>query len=152
MRQPDILYVNFNTDGNAARVLKTPEKKTPRLPKARKAKRHIVYIDPVATIALVVAVWMMVLMVSGVVRFQAAQKEHQVMESYVQQLSQENAQLRAEFTEGYDLEKIEKMAVALGMVPKENVTTSRIMMSAPETQENESFWERIGTFLAGLFA
>ena len=151
MRQPDILYVNFTTDGNAARVLKSSEKKA-QLPKAKKAKRRVVYIDPVATVALVVAAWMLVLMISGVVRFQTAQKEYRVMENYVQQLSEENAQLRAEYAEGYDLDKIEKLATAMGMVPKESVVTSQIMMSAPEIEENESFWERVGTFLAGLFA
>ena len=152
-QQLDILYVNFGIDGNTARVPeKTVRTRRAQLPKARKQKRKVVYIDPVAAAALVVAVWMMVAMVMGLVQFRTAQEEHAIMENYVQQLTEKNTQLREEFHAGYDIEKIEKMALALGMVPKEEVPSSDITVSVPQPEPEPTFWENIGTFLAGLFA
>ena len=149
----DILYVNFGIDGNAA---KAPEKsvrtRKAQLPQARKQKRKVIYIDPVAAVSLVVAVWMMIMMAVGLVQYRSAQKEHAVMENYVQQLAEKNTQLKDEFHSGYDIEKIEKMALALGMVPKEEVPDSEITVSVPQPEPEPTFWENIGTFLAGLFA
>ncbi len=149
----DILYVNFGIDGSAAMA---PEKsvrtRKAQLPKARKQKRKVIYIDPVAAVALVVAVWMMVMMAVGLVQYRAAQAEHAVMENYVQQLAEKNTQLKDEFHSGYDIEKIEKMALALGMVPKEEVPDREIAVSVPQPEPEPTFWENIGTFLAGLFA
>ena len=149
----DILYVNFGVDGNAA---KAPEKmvrtRKTQLPKARRQRRKVIYMDPVAAVALVVAAWMMVMMVVGFAQFRAAQEEHTAMESYVQQLTEKNTQLKEEFHSGYDIEKIEQMAQALGMVPKEEVPHSQITVSVPQEEPEPTFWENIGTFLAGLFA
>ena len=60
--------------------------------------------------------------------------------------------MQADFTEGYDLGQIEKTALALGLVPKEQVTQGTV--SGPEiaTGEKTGAWERFYIFLTGLFA
>ena len=69
------------------------------------------------------------------------------------QLQAENEALAAQYAAGYDLEAVEQMALALGMVPKEQVEQVSISVSVPqEIVEEPGLWERIYTFLTGLLA
>ena len=154
-RQPDIQYIRFATDGSAARKAEflTPLK-TIRLPKVKKQKqkRVTVHIDPFAFAGIVMAAVMMLLMVVGVVRLNAAQEQLDMMSGYVQSLNEENIQLRETFEEGCDLEQIERTALALGYVPQEQVEHITIQMPAPVVEQEQNGWERLYTFLVGLFA
>lgn len=150
-RQFDIQYVSF-TDGNAARkVAPVSPWKIAKLPKIKKNKRIVLHIDPVAIVGMVTAVIMLVMMIVGVVQLGQAQQETAAMEAYVESLREENAQLITTYEEGYDLEEIETMALALGMVPNTQVRTVR--MDVPAVEERTSGpWEQVWIFLTGLFA
>lgn len=152
-QKPDIQYIRFYTEGSAARqVAPLSSVKKALLPKPRKLKRRNLYIDPVATLGIAVAVCMLVLMAVGIFRFRAAQQETLAMEQYVQQLNLENQTLTDSYEAGFDLAEIEKTAMALGMIPKEEVQQVTIQLSAPAAEEPVGVWERIGMFLTGLFA
>ncbi len=128
----DIMYVNFYTDGSAARKVAPafPEIQTKRKPKAAKHKKILLYIDPVAVCSIVVAVVLLVMMTVGLTRFQQARAEAQMMENYLQQLTEQNQALQVEYGESVNLEEVEKTALALGMVPKEQVPSYEIYIDA----------------------
>ena len=152
-QRPDIRYIQFYTDGSAARKVEpVAPLKTIKLPAVKKQKRTTVYIDPVAVASIGMAVVMAVLIVVGFVRLNNAQQELQTMSAYVDTLRAENTQLQEKFSEGYDLEQIERTALALGFVPVEQV--EHIHVTLPEIVEpvEPTAWERFTTFLAGLFA
>jgi len=152
-RQIDVQYIRYYTDGSSARqVAPMFSLKQAVLPKPRKQRRKVIRIDPVATLSIVVAVFMLLMMGIGIAEYVAVRHDAAVMEHYVAQLSAENAALRQEFEDGYDLEEVEKTALALGLVPKDQVRQVSIQVSAPVQQPTVTLWERIGTFLAGLFA
>ncbi len=130
----DILYVNFYTDGSAARKVAPafPESQPRRQSRAAKQKKIVLHIDPVAVCSLLVAVALLVMMAVGLTRFQQARAEAQMMENYVRQLSEQNEALRTEFDSSVNLEEVEKTALALGMVPKEQVPSYEIHIDAQD--------------------
>lgn len=151
-----IQYVNFYTDGNAARKM-TPVRPAPKvtLPKQKKRKRKVIYVDPVATLGIMVAVCMMVMMFVGLIRLHHEQKQAQIMDRYVTHLSQQNRQLNEQYDSGYDLEEVERTALALGMVPQSQVPQTMIHIPAedvPEVPQKTTFLTQIITVLSGLFA
>lgn len=153
MARLDVQYVQFYTKGNAAQkvapVMPLPKAK---LPRAKKQKRIVLYVDPVAVAGIFMAVIMLVLMTVGVIRLHNAKQSVAELENRVDTLWQEQRQLNATYEDGYDIADVEKTALALGLVPKEQVT--QIVMQVPETQPEKEpgAWERIYTFLTGLFA
>jgi len=151
--QIDIRYIDFSTDGNAARKFAPAPKKSVHLPEGKRRARRVLTVDPLAMIGVVVAVCMLVLMGAGMVRLQTAKERNAQMAQYVDSLSQQNTVLRGEFNEVCDLDEIRQLALALGMIPKLEAPQTGISMYIPEeTVETPSLWEQIGTFLAGLFA
>ena len=119
----DVHYVRYYTAGSAARELapKTPQRAKPAQ-KVRKPRKAIVYIDPVAIIGVVTAIIMVAVMILGVVQLNQLKEEASAMQSYVLDLKAENAQMTTQYQEGYNLEEVEKTAIALGMVPVDQVT------------------------------
>ena len=115
-------------------------------------KRITLRIDPLAIAGILMAVVMSVLMVVGMVKLETASQELQTMESYVQTLSQENVQLQQTFREGYDLEEVKTTALALGLVPKDQVQHITLRVPPEQVVEEPTSWERFCTFLTGLFA
>jgi len=153
MTQMEVQYVRYSTDGSAAR--KPLPAFAPWQAKAAlkvfTQKRIRVYVDPVAILGIAVAVCMLVMMAVGVFRLQAVRQEAAQMQSYVTELNAENKALEAEYENGYDLEAVERTALALGMVPSQQVR--QVSVTIPETEVQQlSFAQRIGNFLAGLFA
>jgi len=151
--QVEIKYIDFSTDGNAARKFAPVSKKKAQLPNAKRKTRYVLSVDPLAMVGIAVAVCMLVLMGIGVHRLQQAQNQNLQMAQYVETLSENNAALREEFNSVCDLEQVRELALALGMIPKMEAPQTGITMYVPETTvETPSLWEQIGTFLAGLFA
>ena len=151
-RQFDIQYVSFSADGNAARkIAPVSPWKIAKLPKVRKNKKIVLQIDPVAILGIITAMVMLVMMVTGVVKVQQAQSDMVAMEAYVQTLREENTQLMNAYEEGYDLEQIEEMALALGMVPNTEVRTVRVDVPVVEEKTSGPL-EQVWIFLTGLFA
>ena len=151
----DVQYIQFYTHGNAApRIAPAAPIETMKLPKAKKRKVQRIYVDPVATLGIVVAACMLIMMAVGVFQLQKEQRETIVLERYVELLQQENEKLEAKYAAEQDLHDVEKMALALGMIPKEQALQMSIQVELPQTEQTEqvSLWNRIGTFLTGLFA
>ena len=152
-QRTDIRYIQYYTDGSAARkIAPVAPLKTIRLPKVKKQKRITIHLDPVAVLSIGMAIVMTVLIAVGMVQLGNARNEMQTMSTYVDTLRQENAQLRQSFADGYDLEQIEQTALALGLVPIEQVRHVSVTLPEIEQTDEPTTWERFATFLAGLFA
>lgn len=153
-RRLDVQYIKFYTDGTAARKLEIPSAPKPvRKPRAKKKKQIVLHIDPVAIFGMAVAVVMLVLMLTGMARLKVAQQQTADMEEYVVSLRAENNMLEDSYHNGYDLNEVERMALALGMVPKDQAQRIDIRLAQPEAvQKESSVWENVWTFLTGLFA
>ena len=153
-QRADIRYVQFYTAGSAARKLEVAApQKTVKKPRALKQKKIVIRIDPLATLGTLTALVLLVLMVVGMFQVQDARQKSAAMAQYVETLKTENTLLQNTYDNGYDLEQVEKTALALGMVPAEQVEQIPIRVSVPQqTQETPGFWESITAFLAGLFA
>ena len=65
----------------------------------------------------------------------------------------QNQELEETYRSGYDLEEIERKALALGLVPVEQVQHIRMQVELPAQKvEEPSFWEEMTAFFAGIFA
>ena len=153
MLRQEIQYIRYDNVGSAAcKPVVVSSAKKNALPGARKQKRKVISIDPVATVGILVALFMLVSMAVGVVEYVQVRKQAVQMEQYVEQLSVRNEELTEKFESGYDLEAIEKTALALGMVPMEQVQTVQIQVTIPQEEKTVTLWEQIGIFITGLFA
>ena len=149
----DVQYVQFYTDGSAARnVAPLAPLVTMKLPKIKKVKRTVLRIDPIAIAGICMAVLMITLMVVGAVQLTTQRQQLNEMTMYVEDLRIENEVLENRFEQKCDLEQIERTALALGMVPEEQV--KHVTISAPDMIEEKtpSGWEQFYIFLTGLFA
>ena len=153
-RQPQVQYINFYTAGSAAYRYEEPipKKAEVKLPKPHRKKRIILRVDPVAVIGICMAVVMLCMMISGVCDLVQARQEKAQMAAYVQQLQQENAQLQAEYEQGYDLDEIYEIAITMGMIPAEQAEHITVSVTHMEAEQEPSGWENFCIFLAGLFA
>lgn len=153
MTQMKVQYIRYSTDGSAARqplpAFAPWQAKT--VLKAFTQKKIRVYVDPVAILGIAVAACMLIMMAVGMFRLQSVRQEAQQMQSYVTQLSAENKALENEYENGYDLESVKQTALALGMVPSEDVRQISVTVTEPQVQEMNVL-QKIGNFLAGLFA
>ena len=134
VRHPSVQYVHFYTDGSAARKIEPVipfKKKTAILPKVRKQKRKLIYMDPVAVLGTCVAVCMLIMMLVGVGQLRSAQAEVKQMQDYVHYLEWENQELTQEYMQSYDLNDIRMTATALGMVPADQIAITPIEISVP---------------------
>lgn len=152
-RRP-IEYVQFYTMGSAAQKLEVakPKLEEPVILPRVVQKRKKVLVDPVAIFGVVVAVCMFVTMFVGVLHLRQVQSDADAMEQYVLHLQQVNEEKKDFYHESYQLDEIEKTALALGMVPMEEAAHYTIDVTEPLPEESPSVWESVGTFLSGLFA
>ena len=154
-QQLDVRYVNFYTAGSGALkvapVIPLESLELPRRAK-KKAKKLVLYVDPVAVAGIVMATVMTILLVVGFVQLSNARQEEIAMAAYVDSLQQQNQELVAEFEAGYDLNQVEEVAVALGMVPQEQL--QKITVKTAESAETPelSRWNNFWTSFVDLFA
>lgn len=149
----DVQYVRYYTPGAAAHNIAIVSPfKNGVLPKVKKRKLHKIYVDPVATFGIVIAVVMLIFMAVGISALNHAGQRVQEAEAYVAQLSQENERLQQQYKGSYDLYEIQQTALAMGLIPQEQVPRVTISVPRPQTQPETTVWQDIGTFLAGLFA
>ena len=147
-------YIQFYTPGSTAVKVAVQEQQY-WLPvsKPKKEKKTIIRVDPISVIGFMVAVCMLILLAFGVSQLNDARREVKALEHYVAQLTAENHDLQETYSEGYVLRDIELKALNMGMVPADEVVTSRIYITAPHTQvEAPTGWNKIVTYLTGLFA
>lgn len=154
-KKSEIQYIRLYTDGSSAcsADFSTPKKKSKtRLPKVQKERKLLIRLDPAAVFGILVASVMFVLMLIGTIQLIRSQREVERLHTYVAQLQNENAQLQMTYESGYDLEAVEEMALALGMVPEEQVRHITVQTEEREKIPEPDWWEKVSTFLAGLFA
>ena len=152
-QHPDVQYVQFYTQGNAARKVEPlVPLKTVKLPKARKRKRLCVAIDPISLAAVVMCAVMLILMAVGLFQLHAARENTARMAEYVEALQEQNEALCAELEAEVDLEEVEKTALALGMIPEAQADRVALPVTPQTTEEKPDAWEWLYTFLSGLFA
>ncbi len=150
----DVQYIRFYTDGSAARKV-TPvsdPRTTTRLPRQKKQHKTLIFVDPLAIVGILASVCLLIAMTVGLVQYFGAQRQMAEMQSYVQQLSAKNEALEAQYQAGYDLAEVEKQAIAMGMIPKDQVPTVQIPQQQTVEAPEPGFWQQIGDFFAGLFA
>ena len=155
VRKPDIQYVGqFYIHGSEAQKLAPKQEKQSktRLPLVRMEKVQAIYLDPVAIVAIAVAVVMLVTMVAGILAVQSTWQEYEVMEGYVSGLRRENARLEKAYRDSYDLEEIAAAAKTMGLVPRSEVQTRTISVTLPEPEPEPTAWEDFLWFVKGLFA
>ena len=154
--QPDILYVPYCYDGTAARKMQPRRAPVQQVQRSqvnrRRRKKTVVRIDPVAVLATAVACIMLVCMAVGLVRLNTVDEKTAQYEVYLNQLESENTVLQAQYHENYDADDVRQKALAMGMVPREQIPQVTLQVETPVEQEDPGFWEQVGTFLAGLFA
>lgn len=149
-RKTAIQYVSFYSAGSAARQVELkPATKQVKLPAPRRAKRKVVYVDPVAITGIVVAVVMLIVMLAGFIQFGNAHSRQVELENYVISLQQRNETLEETYYNGFDLEEIRSIAIARGMIPAEQAQVLYVPSEQLEPQqESRTLW----TILADLFA
>jgi hypothetical protein len=130
----------------------SPRRSRTTLPKKAPSEKIRVLVDPVALGSVVVAVAMLVLMVVGMVQYSHACEKHAVMESYVTQLRDENARLEHNYHISYDLADVEAKALAMGLVPMEEIPTMSVRVIVPTPEAEETAWDELVWFVKGLFA
>ena len=149
-RKAAIQYVSFYSAGSAARQIELkPATKQVKLPAPRRAKRKVVYVDPVAIAGIVMAVVMLIVMLVGLIQFGEAHSRKTQLENYVISLQQQNKNLEETYHNGYDVDEIRTIAIARGMIPVEQARVLYVPGGQAEpVQESRTLW----TILADLFA
>lgn len=156
-RQPQIMYINSYISGSMAYKMEPApvrKRRSVSVSKTRKAKRRVVGIDPVTIGGVLVSMVLLVLMVVGFARVQNVRNEIDVLKHYIASLEVQNQQLEQEYRDGYDLEEIQNIALAMGMVPAQQVEKIPVSVVEPEPVQTYqmSVWDSFFTFLTGLFA
>ena len=155
VQKPKIQYIGqFYVHGSEAQVLapkKEQRKAKTKLPLARLEKIEKVYVDPVALVGILVAVVMLVTMVVGALQIRTCWDEYEVMSDYLSDVKRENAQLTHTYRSGYNLEEIRIKALAIGMVPEDEVETMTVTVTLPEPEPETTLWDDIVWFMEGLF-
>ena len=133
MAQIKAQYVQYYTAGSTARKLAPVIPLNPTaLPRTKvQQKRLKIYVDPVALLGTVVAVAMLITMLVGVSTLKSEQAKTATMVEYVESLQAESEALRTQYAEKCNLADIEEAALALGMVPKEEVAHTLIQVELP---------------------
>ena len=156
-KKNEIQYIRLYTNGSSACSVdfSTPEKKVrnkTKLPKAKPQQMILIRWDPMAFCGIVVAAVMFVMMFVSCFQLVKTQNQAQTMQAYVAHLQTQNTQLQIQYEESYDLAQVEKMALALGMVPESEVWHITLDSRMPEVDPEPTFWEQVGAFFAWLFA
>ena len=144
--KPKIQYIGqFYVPGSEAQVLAPKKKKKKaktKLPIAKQEQVKAIYIDPVALIGITVAVVMLTVMVVGALQLRSDWAQYEQMSNYVSRLNQNNAELERTYRDGYDLEDIRDKALALGMVPVEEVPSRTITVTLSQPKPERTRAER----------
>lgn len=152
--QPEVRYINAYVSGNVAvQPEKIPQKKSSvRLPKVKKQQKWLIPVDMVAVGGMLVAFVLGIMMIVSLVQMTQAQKEAKMMRQYALSLRQENQVMRDTYTAEFDLNEVQQIAQAMGMVPVEQVAHVQIHLETPQIEEVPTAWENFWAFVVGMFA
>ena len=156
VQKPKIQYVGqFYVHGSEARALALEEERRQakaRRPLARLQQVELIYVDPVAVLSIVVSFIMLATMLTGALALKDDWADYEQMATYVSYLKQENARLEKEYREGYDLEDIRSKALALGMIPADQLERRTVTVTVPEKEPEISRVQQIKTYFEDMFA
>lgn len=152
--QPTVLYINTYVSGTCA---PQPEKKShnrtsAQLPQVKKQQKWLISLDVAALSGIVAAVVLSIMLIVGLVQMNQAQRDALMYEEYVMSLQKQNTMLQDTYTSGYDLQEVQSIAQAMGMVPADQVPHVQVQVHEPEIIEELTPWESFWAFLAGMFA
>ena len=138
-RRSDIQYVQFYTDGSAARQFEPkpqqPKKKLQQ-PRPRRRKKIVLYVDFIAVAGMLVAGVMLLMMLSGMSGLTRINEEVSRLEAYVAELESENLELHKTYREGYDLDQIREQALEMGMIPA--ARAANVTIAIENTAEDQN--------------
>ena len=151
--KPEIQYVGqFYVHGSEAKQVAPKRRPQFQLPKPKPEKIEKIYVDPVAFVGIVVAVVMLVAMVIGACQIHSSWQEYEEMSHYLSELKRENARLEHNYHIGYDLQEVEAQALAMGLVPLDQIPTLSVRVTMPVIEPEETAWDEFVWFIQGLFA
>lgn len=134
-RGSDIRYVQFYTDGSAARQLEIapqPKKKAQQPRRPRKQKKIVLHVDFLALAGVLVAGVMLILMLSGMASLGRINKEIARLETVLSDLETENLELHQKYRAGFDLDEIREEALEMGMIPASRAMTVPLTVGTGE--------------------
>ena len=138
-RKSDIQYVQFYTDGSAARQFELkpqqPKKKLQQ-PRPRRRKKIVLYVDFIAVAGMLVAGVLLLMMLTGMSGLTKINEEVSRLEAYVAELESENLELHKTYREGYDLDQIREQALEMGMIPAARAT--HVTIELEDTVEDQN--------------
>lgn len=153
--RPEVRYINAYVSGTAA---PQPEKKPQRrplakLPPVKKVQQKpLLKVDVVAVAGIVAALVLSVMLVVGLVQLNQAKQEAKQLRQYTETLQSQNVQLQDTYNSGYDLEEVQSIAQAMGMIPAEQAPHIQMQVIEPKIVQEPTAWESFWTFLTGMFA
>ena len=152
--QPEVRYINAYVSGTAApQPVKKPQKRPAvYLPKVKKQQKWLIPVDMVAVGGIFAAVVLSIMLIVGLVQMNQAQREARIYKEYALSLQQENKALEDTYTASYDLEEVRDIALAMGMVPVEQVEHMTMQVATPEVVQEPTAWESFWAFFLGMFA
>ena len=154
--KPEIQYVGqFYIYGSEAKKLepkRQEKKKNTVLEQPKTEHIRVISVDPVALIGLVVATAMLICLAVCAVQIGETWQEYEAVSNYMAQLMMENASLKHEYVNSYDIAEIEATALALGMIPATEAQTVILPVHIPVAESEPTFWEDLVWFTQGLFA
>lgn len=155
-QKPKIQYVGqFYVHGSEARAValkEKPKKAKTRLPLAKLEQITEIQVEPAAVVSIVLAVMLLAGMVSGCLSLRTQWLQYRTMANYVDQLAAENVSLTETYRASFNLNEVESRALALGLVPQDQVEHRTITLTVPTPVEEETLWDDIVWFFQGLFA
>ena len=155
-QKPKIQYIGqFYIHGSEARALQLEEERKQakaRRPLARWQQVELIYVDPVAVLSILVSVIMLATMLTGALALKEDWAAYEQMEAYVSYLNRENAKLEQEYRSGYDLEDIRSKALALGLVPRDQLENRTVTVTVPVREPEPSRVDRIRQYFEDMFA
>ena len=155
VKQPEIQYIDkFYVHGSEARVLELKPKRRIKtvLPLFAPDNTIKIAVDPVAIGGIVVALALLVALVIGSVQYVQTYRQYRAMMDYVVTEQNLNVELRETYESQIDLVAIREQALALGMIPREEVPVITIKTELPQREPEMTYWEDFVWLCKGLFA
>ena len=155
VKKPEIQYIDkFYVHGSEARVLELKPKRRIKtvLPLFAPDNTIKIAVDPVAIGGIMVALALLVALVIGSVQYVQTYRQYRAMMDYVVTEQNLNVELRETYESQIDLVAIREQALALGMIPREEVPVITIKTELPQREPEMTYWEDFVWLCKGLLA
>lgn len=156
-RQPDIQYIQMYNYGSTARKLDPlPQyrKEKYRLPEQKHQQKQVKQpvLDPLSICAIAVACVMLVAMLIGMFRVSELSGRCQALETYIDVLQEQRADLQKSYENAYDLAQVEQRARQMGLVYGNEVYHVQMGTVDSIPAQEPGFTDRLTALFDELFA